>query len=178
MTASSSPSASTPPATARPGSDAAAAYPPYRPWTRARVVVHSVPDSPSGYAGNGMSATQAVYYFLGRRLHLQVLPSGVGLAPPQIAADEAWRLGARAVVMARLEALDYVATTVGTGVRCRLEVMVVRDGRVVLRRVVESAPAPLPTPGSRRGRELDPVFVGVSQSLESIAGELSAAIGG
>lgn len=140
-------------------------------------MAHAVPDSPSAFAGNGVSATQALYYFLGRRLRLQVVPSGIGLTSPQVAADEGWRAQARSVVMAHIQSVDYMQTTAGPGLRCRLEVVVVREGRVVLRRVVESPPAPAsPSSSFRRGRELDPMFMAVSQALESLVADLSLAV--
>ncbi|HZS36345.1 MAG TPA: hypothetical protein VFF06_05940 [Polyangia bacterium] len=153
-----------------------APQPPGGAVARPRVVAHAVPDSPSAFAGNGISATQAFFYFLQRRLGVVLISSGfVGLTTPQMAANEAWRAQARAVVMAHIEAVDYQQTPTGPGLRCRLEVVVVRDGRVVLRRVVESPPAPA-SPSGRRGRELDPMFMAVSQALEAIAGDLAAAV--
>ncbi len=142
-----------------------------------RVVAHAVPDSPSAYAGNGLSATQALYYFLGRKMRLQVIPTGYGLAPTQVAADESWRNQARAVVMAHITSVDYQPTQMGPGLRCRIEVILVRDGRVTLRRVLESPPTPaVPPSAMRRGRELDPMFVAVSQALEGLVGDLALAL--
>jgi hypothetical protein len=162
-------------------------YPPYaqppppRAWppaARNRVVAHAIPDSPSAFAGSGIAATQALYYFLSRRMHMQVLPGAIGLASPNVATDEAWRLGARAVVMGRLESIAYFQQPGGTSLRCRVELVVVRDGHVVLRRVVESAPTPVAQLGARRGRELDPVFLAVSQALEALAPDLQITFAG
>ena len=58
-------------------------------------------------------ATQALFSFLQRRLRLSVIPTGVGITSANIAADEAYRAAARAVVMARLESVEFVARAVG-----------------------------------------------------------------
>ena len=83
-------------------------------------------------------ATQALFSFLQRRLRLSVIPTGVGITSANVAADEAYRAAARAVVMARIESVEF---SPGPSARVRLEVVVVRDGRPVMRRVVESAPS-------------------------------------
>jgi hypothetical protein len=152
--------------------DVLPAYPPssYRPWggfVAGRVVAHSIPDPPSSYVGTGVSATQALYGFLGRRLRLAVVPTGVGVSSPQVAADEGWRSAARAVVMARIESLEYVPSSMGVSVRLRLQVVVVREGRTVFRRVADS---PLSDPT----RRTDPVYQAVSGALESVIGELAS----
>src|SRR5262249_20390634 len=152
------------------------AYPPssYHPWggfVSGRVVAHSIPDPPGSYVGTGMTATQALYSFLGRRLRLSVVPTGVGVTAPSVAADEGWRAAARSVVMARIDSVDYVPSSLGVAVRLRMQVAVVREGRVVFRRVVES---PLSDPV----RRTDPVYQAVSGALESLLSDLAGALGG
>jgi hypothetical protein len=152
--------------------DVLPAYPPsgYHPWggfVGGRVVAHSIPDPPSSYVGTGVSATQALYGFLGRRLRLAVVPTGVGISSPQVAADEGWRSAARAVVMARIENLEYVPSSMGVSVRLRLQVVVVKEGRTVFRRVADS---PLSDPT----RRTDPVYQAVSGALESVVAELAS----
>jgi hypothetical protein len=141
---------------------------PWGGWVRGRVVAHAIVDWPHGYAGTGVVATQALYNFLSRRLRLAVVPTGSGLGTPQLAADEGWRASARHVVMARFESLEYLPGPLGMTVRCRLQIMVVREGRVVLRRVVDS-PVSDPT---RRGRDADPVYQSVTSALEGVFPEL------
>jgi hypothetical protein len=138
-------------------------------FVRGRVVAHVIADAPVAYPNSGAMATQALYRFLSRRLRLVVIPTGVGITAAPVAADEAYRAAARAVVMARLESVEYFA---GPVVRCRLEVVVVRDGRPVMRRVVES---PLSDPG-RRGPGTDPVYQSVTLALESLVPELVGAL--
>jgi len=142
-----------------------------------RVVAHSIPDSPSAFQGNGLSATSALWAFLSQRMRLRVYRGGVGFVAPQVAADEAWRNQARATVMAHIQRIDYVQTQIGPGLRVRLEVIVVRDGRMVLRRILDSPPTPaVPPSGFRRGREADPMFAAVSQALESLVGDLALSL--
>jgi hypothetical protein len=136
-------------------------------WVRGRVVAHAVVDPPNAYPGSGVTATQALFAFLHRRMRLNVIPTGVGITSAPVAADEGWRAGARAVVMARLESVDYLP---GPSVRCRVEVVVVRDGRQVMRRVAESPP----TDPGRRGS--DPVYQGVTMALEALVPELVGAL--
>jgi hypothetical protein len=154
------------------------AYPqPVYGYARGRVVAHQVTDIPGAFAGAGQSATQALMYFLRGRLRLTVIPVGVGVAPPNVAADEGWRSGAHSVVMARLQSVEYRPNPAGQSVVTRLEVLVVRDGRLVLRRLVESAPTDPGPLGLRRNRSLDdPVFSAITQSLDSIAGDLNLAL--
>jgi hypothetical protein len=140
------------------------------------VVAHAVPDIPSVYQGAGHAATQALYYFLRLRMRCQVIPTGLGIAPPHIAADEAWRSGARVAVMVRLVQIDYLPAPGGLGVRSRLEMAVVRDGRLVLRRYLESPPVGPAPPGMHRGRDYDPVFLSVSHALDSVSGELNGVL--
>jgi hypothetical protein len=79
--------------------------------------------------------------------------------------------------MAHIQRIDYVQTNIGPGLRCRLEVIVVRDGRVALRRILDSPPTPAAPPtGFRRGREADPMFAAVSQALEGLVGDLALAL--
>ena len=143
-------------------------------YVRGRVVAHAVAEVPNVFAGTGASATQALFNFLRRRMGLSIVPTGYGLQPPQVAADEAWRSGARAVVMARLAGVEYRPLPTGQSVSCRVEVMVVRDGRTVLRRIVDSGPT---DPSLRRGRYYeDPISQAVTLSLESIFPELLTAV--
>jgi hypothetical protein len=137
-------------------------------FVRGRVVAHAISDLPTAYPGSGSTATQALFSFLHRRMRVTVIPTGVGLTAPAVAADEGYRAGARAVVMARLDGVDYLP---GPSVRCRLEVVVVRDGRPVMRRLVESAQ----TDPSRRGAA-DPVFQAVTMALEALVPELVGAL--
>jgi hypothetical protein len=141
---------------------------------RGRVVAHAIADIPSAYAGSGQSATQAFYYFLRRRMNLQVIPTGYGLTPPAVAGEEGWRAGARAVVMARLQNVEYRQQSLVT----RLEVVVVREGRPVLRRIIESGPVDWAgANGLRRSRTLDdPIFQAILQSLDSIVPSLSMVV--
>jgi hypothetical protein len=141
-------------------------------------VVHAIADLPNTFSGTGASATQAFYYFLRARLRLQVVPTGYGVAPPQIAADEAWRSGARSAVMVRLTDVQYLPSLGGMSIRCQLEVNVVRDGRLVMRRYVASAPTGTDPPGLRRGRQevSDPIFQAVLQSLDSLQPEFASVL--
>jgi hypothetical protein len=162
----------------QPPARTASAYPPPAyGWVRGRVVAHAVADIPNAFTGAGQSATQALYYFLRGRLKLSVIPTGYGLAPPNIAADEGWRSGARAVVMARIQGIEYRPNPAGQSVVTRLEIIVVRDGRIVLRKIVESAPTDPGPVGLRRNRVLeDPMFSAITQSLESIVSDLNFAL--
>ncbi len=133
-------------------------------YVRNRVVAHAIADSPNAWPGAGRSATHALYDFLGRRLRLSVVPIGLGLAPPQTALDEGVRSAARAVVMTRLQSVEDR----GVSLRCRLEVVVVREGALSLRRIVEAEAV-------RRVQE-DPLFVATQQALEAISTDLAAAV--
>jgi hypothetical protein len=133
-----------------------------------RVVVHQVAEIPTAY-GAGYSATHALFNYLRTRLRLQVVPGGVGMAPLHIVVDEGMRNAARAVVMARLLAIEAI----GMGaIRCRLEIVVVRDGRMVFRRILDAIPSD-PNAARRPG---DPVFVAVAQALESLTTELDGVL--
>jgi len=146
------------------------APPPYfAGFVRGRVVAHAVSDPHPTYASAGVMATQALFSFLQRRLRLSVIPTGVGITSPNVAADEAYRAAARAVVMARLDSVEFVP---GPSARVRLEVVVVRDGRPVMRRVVESAPSD----PNRRGPATDPVYQAVTMALEALVPELVGAL--
>jgi hypothetical protein len=159
---------STPPAVSPPA--APPTPPPYfGGFVRGRVVAHAVSDPRPTYPAAGAMATQALFSFLQRRLRLSVIPTGVGITSPNIAADEAYRAAARAVVMARLESVEFVP---GPAARVRLEVVVVRDGRPVMRRVVESAPSD----PNRRGVTTDPVYQAVTMALEALVPELVGAL--
>jgi hypothetical protein len=163
-----------PPSRAEPVSPPAAPAPPSPPpyfggFVRGRVVAHAVSDMRPTYPAAGTMATQALFSFLQRRLRLSVIPTGVGITSPSIAADEAYRAAARAVVMARLDSVEFVP---GPAARVRLEVVVVRDGRPVMRRVVESAPSD----PNRRGATTDPVYQAVTMALEALVPELVGAL--
>jgi hypothetical protein len=166
----------------RPVTRAPSYYPPRYPYgfRRAFVVAHTIPDIPSAMRGSGGAATQAFYAFLRQRLRLQYVPTGVGLVPLGAAVDEELRVGARAVVMARLISVEYLrgrpGDAAGQSLRCRLEVVVVRDGRPVLRRVILSAPTDPGPIGLRQSREYDPIFMAVYQALDEIAPELGLAL--
>ena len=115
-------------------------------------------------------ATQALFSFLQRRLRLSVIPTGVGITSPNVAADEAYRAGARAVVMARLESVEFCPAPQA---RVRLEVVVVRDGRAghaargrSRRRVIRIVAAPA----------ADPVYQAVTMALEALVPELVGAL--
>jgi hypothetical protein len=144
--------------------------PPYfSGFVRGRVVAHAVSDPHPSYQSAGVMATQALFSFLQRRLRLSVIPTGVGITSANVAADEAYRAAARAVVMARIESVEF---SPGPSARVRLEVVVVRDGRPVMRRVVESAPSD----PNRRGPGNDPVYQGVTMALEALVPELVGAL--
>ena len=147
-------------------------------FVRGRVVAHAIADAPNAFAGTGSSAPQAFYYFLRRRLSLQVIPTGFGMQSPQVAADEGWRSGARAVMMARLVSIEYRPSQLGQSVSCRVEVVVVRDGHTVLRRLVESGPTDPALAAQRRTRYSieDPIGQAVSAALETILPDLSSAL--
>jgi hypothetical protein len=141
-------------------------------FVRGRVVAHAVAEPPSTYATAGVMATQALFSFLHRRLRLTVIPTGVGITSANVAADEAYRAAARAVVMARLESVEFLP---GPAARVRLEVVVVRDGRPVMRRIVESAPTAPSDPG-RRVAASDPIYQAVTMALEALVPELVGAL--
>ena len=136
---------------------------------RGRVVAHAVAEVRPSYPAAGVMATQALFSFLQRRLRLSVIPTGVGITSANVAADEAYRAAARAVVMARLDSVEFVP---GPAARVRLEVEVVRDGRPVMRRIVESAPSD----PNRRGIATDPVYQAVTMALEALVPELVGAL--
>jgi hypothetical protein len=144
------------------GAGAPPAPAPY--YVRGRVVAHTIADSPNAWPGAGRSATHALYDFLGRRLRLAVVPIGIGLSPPHVALDEGVRSAARAVVMARLHSVEDR----GMSLRCRLEVVVVKEGSMAMRRIVEAE-------AMRRVQE-DPLFVATTQALEAISADLNAAL--
>lgn len=164
-----------PPPRTEPAPPVAAPAPPPAPspyyggYVRGRIVAHAVADPHPTYAAAGVMATQALFSFLQRRLRLSVIPTGVGITSPNIAADEAYRAAARAVVMARLDSVVFVP---GPSARVRLEVVVVRDGRPVMRRVVDSAPSD----PNRRGAATDPVYQAVTMALEALVPELVGAL--
>jgi hypothetical protein len=154
---------------AAPSQPPPAPSPYYSGFVRGRVVAHAISDPPSSsYGTAGVMATQALFAFLHRRMRLSVIPTGVGVTSTAVAADESYRAAARAVVMARLESVEYLPS----GARVRLEVVVVRDGRAVMRRVVESAPSD----PSRRGFGTDPVYQSVTMALEALVPELVGAL--
>jgi hypothetical protein len=158
----------------QPPAPAVPAAPPTPPpyfagFVRGRVVAHAVADPRPSYPTAGVMATQALFSFLQRRLRLSVIPTGVGITSANVAADEAYRAAARAVVMARLDAVQFLP---GPSARVRLEVVVVRDGRPVMRRVVESAPSD----PNRRGAATDPVYQAVTMALEALVPELVGAL--
>jgi hypothetical protein len=134
--------------------------------------VHAVADTAAGPPGAGYLATQAVNAYLRHRLQLKVVPSSsLGLAPTPVAAAEANRLGARAVVMVRLLRAAYFPMGGVMGARASLEINVVRDGRLALSRVAES---PFAGPATARdGRPIDPVYMAVSHALELMREELT-----
>jgi hypothetical protein len=138
-------------------------------FVRGRVVAHAVADARPSYPSAGVMATQALFSFLQRRLRLSVIPTGVGITSAGVAADEAYRAAARAVVMARLESVELLP---GPTARVRLEVVVVRDGRPVMRRIVESAPSD----PNRRRSTADPVYQAVTVALEALVPELVGAL--
>jgi hypothetical protein len=141
----------------------------YGGYVRGRVVAHTIADPPSAvYPGAGAQATQALFAFLHRRMRLSVIPTGVGIAPLSVAIDESYRAGARAVVMARLELVEYLSTG---GAHVRLEVVAVRDGRPVMRRTVESTPN-----DSTRHAPGDPVYYAVTSALNALVPELVGAL--
>ena len=70
--------------------------------------------------------------------------------------------------MARILGVEYLPNALGMSVRLRLEVAVVREGHLVMRRWIDS---PLTDP-TRRGREADPIFQAVTQSLETMLPDL------
>jgi hypothetical protein len=156
-----------PPAAPRPTSPVAAPPPYFGGYVRGRVVAHAVADAQSAYPGSGSMATQALFSFLQRRLRLSVIPTGVGITNAAVAADEGYRAGARAVVMLRLENVQYLP---GPMVRCRLEVVVIRDGRPVMRRAVEA------TPADNTRRTGDPLYSAVTAGLEALVPELVGAL--
>ncbi|MGZ3443194.1 MAG: hypothetical protein ACXVDD_26920, partial [Polyangia bacterium] len=164
------PRVETPPPAAPPQPVAPPQPPPYfGGYVRGRVVAHAVSDPHPSYPSAGVMATQALFSFLQHRLRLSVIPTGVGITSANVAADEAYRAAARAVVMARLESVEFVP---GPAARVRLEVVVVRDGRPVMRRVVMSAPSD----PNRRGPATDPVYQAVTMALEALVPELVGAL--
>jgi hypothetical protein len=146
-------------------------------YIRGRVVVHTVVDPVGGYSGSGSAATQAVYAILQRRLHQSIVPMGVGLAVPAVAAEEGQRAQARTVVMGHVEGFTVV-TTDPPAVRLRFELVVVREGHLVLRRTVatETPSQALLTADGHHGRPVDPVYLAVARALEGLLPELTSAL--
>jgi hypothetical protein len=169
------PRVDTPPPQAQPRADVEPPAPPSTPppyfggFVRGRVVAHAIAEPMGAYPTAGVMATQALYAFLQRRLRLSVIPTGVGITSPRIAADEAYRAAARAVVMARLDEVEILP---GPTARVRLEIEVIRDGRPVMRRVVESAPSDV----GRRPLASDPIYQSVTMALEALVPELVGAL--
>jgi hypothetical protein len=93
-----------------------------------------------------------------------IVPTGYGLVPPSVAADEGARNQARAVVMVRMQSIDYL----GMSVRVRLELMVVKDGHSALRRVAEAE-------AYRRSGE-DAIFMAASSALEVLYFDLNTVL--
>ena len=141
---------------------------------RRRVVAHAVADHPSGaYPTTGSLATQALYFFVARRLRLQVVPTGFGSATAAVIAEEIERSSAGSGIVLELRNLS-VRPVEGAPpeVRVRIELTVVRDGRIVWHREVESPP----TQGAYvRGRPVDPFYLAVLGALDSVRDELQAA---
>lgn len=150
-------------------------------FIRGRVVVHTLADPPDSPSGTGAIATQALYATLQRQLHQSIVPLGVGISPLGAAAEEGGRAQARFVVMGRLDSFGLFAAPTGPIARLRIELSVVREGRLILRRAIY-AQTPLDGIGvamaeGKRGRQIDPVYLAVTHALEGELGELSLAFG-
>ena len=128
-----------------------------------RVVAHAFPDAPSSWPGSGKIATQALYHLLSDRFRLSIVPMGVGISAPLVAGDEGAHMQARAVIMGRYLVIDYIPASFGVAVRVRLEIEVVVEGRVVFKRLAESAAQTLPE--------------ATTAALNSIGSELRVAMG-
>jgi len=112
-------------------------------YERNRVVVHTLPDPPlDAPAGTGAVATEALYAVLQHRLRLAIVPLGSGITTVASANEESQRARARSVVMGRLDSFSYFVGAEGPVARVRLELMVVAEGRVVLRRMLLAETAP------------------------------------
>jgi len=150
-------------------------------FVRGRVVVHTLVDPAGSDPGTGSIATQALYAFLQRRLRMSVVPMGTGVSSLVVAADEGQRAQARAVVMARLDGYSLSAAADGPIARMRLELSVVREGRLVMRRMLlaETQPGAITAAAGegRRGRQIDPAYLAVSHALDGQLGELALALG-
>jgi hypothetical protein len=149
-------------------------------YVRGRVVVHTIADPPSADPGTGSIATQALYAMLQRRTGVSIVPLGVGFTSLAVAIDEGQRTQSRAVVMARIDGFALLTSGLlgePPGVRMRLEVSVVRDGRLAMRRMViaEALPSTVMMAG-RHGRTSDPTYLAVQHGLEGIADDLGLAL--
>ena len=152
-------------------------------FVRGRAVVHTIADPPVGEPGAGSVATQALYAVLQRRLHVSVVPYGVGMTSQAVAAEEGQRTQSRNVVMARIDGFSSLSSgMIGEppGARMRLEISVVREGRLVMRRmlVAEAQPAAVLSAlaEGRRGRTAEPTYLAITRALESIADDLGVAL--
>jgi hypothetical protein len=146
-------------------------------FVRGRVVVHTVPEPTGGYAGAGTTATQALYAVLQRRLHMSVVPMGVGMTTLAAAAEEGQRARAALVLMARVDALTFALDPAGTTIaRLRLELAVVREGRTVLRRTVLTETPPTGPAGIDRHGRVDPVYLAMTHALDGMLGDLATAL--
>jgi hypothetical protein len=161
------------------GPDARVDVTPDHAYIRGRVVVHTIVDPAGSYVGSGSAATQAVYAILQRRLHQSIVPMGIGLVVPTVAAEEGQRAQARAVVMGHIEGFTVVSTD-PPAVRLRFELVVVREGKLILRRTVatETPNQALFASDGRHGRAVDPVYLAVTRALEGLLPELTSALSG
>jgi hypothetical protein len=137
-----------------------------RPAAPPRYVVRQVAETPTAW-GAGYSATHALYNFLRTRFRMQLVPTGAGMVPGHIALDEVTRNNARGAVMARIVGLEPV----GSALRCTIELVVIRPGRVPYRRVVSALPNEVAVASTQRR---DPVYWAVLQALEQTHSEIAA----
>ena len=142
------------------------------PGGAARVVLHAVDV---GGCSRDPSPDYAARDILGRELRFAIVPVGTcGLVAAPLAANEALRHNARAVVMAAV--VDLRVDAAGAGqqrARGRLHVVVVRDGgQTALNREVEVVGSPAPSIASSRG-----AYEVVLRGLHQLGPELVAAVG-
>ena len=161
-------------------SEVSAQLAPAPAFVRGRVVVHTITDPAGGEPGSGSIATQAIYAVLQRRLRVSIVPLGAGMTSLAVAAEEGLRAQARFVIMARVDSyVPLISGLVGepAGARLRLEISLVRDGHLVMRRILLAEAPPSMVVSAltegRRGRAAHAVYLAVARALDQVADEIA-----
>ena len=101
------------------------------------------------------------------------MPTGFGIVPPTTLTDEVYRSQAGAGVMAELLEINVrPIENAPPEVKVKLELVIVREGRVLLRKQLESGPV---VGTMVRGRPVDPLYLAVLSALDGAREELQGA---